>query len=305
MTDAPDIIDLHTHSSVSDGTMAPGELFMLAQEIGLKAVALTDHDNINGLPEFLAAGREHPECEAIPGVEVACSFMCREIHIVGLFIDYRSPALQEFLAQAKQERFRRNRDLLVKLELLGYKLSMDMPEFSGCELSEAGRPHFAKALVNHYGFPGMHAVFDKLLGHNRPAYIPRRLPSPEAAIKAIHAAGGIAVWAHPVQRDSNERAYLTRAAKKLAAMGLDGIEGYYSMFSANETALVTEVAGRYGLAISGGSDFHGENSPSVVLGFGAGGLRVPVELLAALKARRIAVAGADSESQSGHDFENI
>ena len=303
MTDAPDIIDLHTHSSVSDGTLAPGELFMLAQEIGLKAVALTDHDNINGLPEFLAAGREHPECEAIAGVEVACSFMCREIHIVGLFIDYRTPALLEFLEQAKHERFRRNRDLLVKLELLGYKLTLDMPEFGGCELSEVGRPHFAKALVNHHGFPSLHAVFDKLLGHNRPAYIPRRLPSPEAAIKAIHAAGGIAVWAHPVQRESNER-----AAKKLAALGLDGIEGYYSMFSANETALVTDVAGRYGLAVSGGSDFHGENSPSVVLGFGAGGLRVPAELLTALKARRIAVAvgsEAASDGKSGHELEDI
>lgn len=284
-------IDLHTHSSASDGTLSPAEVFQLAHSIGLAAVALTDHDTVSGLEEFTDAAKEHPECEAIPGVELACSFMSREIHLVGLFINPAGNKLTSFIETARQERMRRNRDLLVKLELLGYKLTPDMPEFGGCELSEAGRPHFAKALVNHYGFPSLHAVFDKLLGHNRPAYIPRRLPSPELAIKAIHAAGGIAVWAHPVQRDSNERAYLTRAARKLAALGLDGIEGYYSMFSANETAMVSEVAGRYGLVISGGSDFHGENSPSVVLGFGAGGLRVPSALLPLLKARRLAAAG--------------
>lgn len=279
-------IDLHTHSTASDGTATPAEVFNIACELQLAAVALTDHDTTSGLAEFTAAAAEHPECEAICGVELACSFMSREIHIVGLFINPASVELAGFIENARQERMRRNRDLFVKLDLLGYKLSLDMPEFSDLPLDGVGRPHFAAALVNHYGFAHPRQVFEKLLGKNRPAYIPRRLPEPAGAINAIHAAGGVAVWAHPVRREANERAYLKRAARKLAALGLDAIEGYYSMFSANETAMVHEVALPLDLAISGGSDFHGANSPDVVLGFGAGGLRVPAELLTALKAKR-------------------
>ena len=279
-------IDLHTHSTASDGTATPAEVFNIACELQLAAVALTDHDTIDGLAEFTAAAADHPECEAICGVELACSFMSREIHIVGLFINPTSTELAGFIENARQERMRRNRDLFVKLELLGYKLSLDMPEFSNLPLDGAGRPHFAAALVKYYKFAHPRQVFEKLLGKNRPAYIPRRLPDPSGAIKAIHASGGVAVWAHPVRREANERAYLKRAARKLAALGLDAIEGYYSMFSANETAMVHEIAAPLNLAISGGSDFHGANSPDVVLGFGAGGLRIPAELLTALKAKR-------------------
>ena len=283
-------IDLHTHSNASDGTATPAEVFNIACELQLAAVALTDHDTVAGLDEFTSAAANHPECEAICGVELACSFMSREIHIVGLFIDPHAPELLNFIENARQERMRRNRDLFVKLELLGYKLDISMPEFSGLPLDGIGRPHFAAALVNRYGCPHPRNVFEKLLGKNRPAYIPRRLPDPAGAIKAIHSASGIAVWAHPVRRESNERAYLKRAAKKLTALGLDAIEGYYSMFSSTETAMVYETAETLGLAISGGSDFHGANSPDVVLGFGAGGLRVPAELLNALKAKRLGLS---------------
>lgn len=279
-------IDLHTHSSCSDGTLTPAEIFSLARSINLAAVALTDHDTVSGIPEFLAAAKEYPECEAIPGVELACSFMSREVHIVGLFINPAGSKLREFIEDARQERMRRNRDLLVKLSLLGYKLDPAMPQFAGLPLDGVGRPHFAAALMEHYNFPHPRMVFEKLLGRNRPAYIPRRLPEPQRAIEAIHDAGGVAVWAHPVRREANERAFLKRAARKLCNMGLDAIEGYYSMFSSVETAMVTEVAGSLDLAVSGGSDFHGANSPDVILGFGAGGLRVPVGLLDALKAKR-------------------
>lgn len=281
-----EFIDLHTHSNCSDGTLAPAEIFSLARSIELAAVALTDHDTVAGIPEFMAAAKEHPECEAIPGVELACSFMSKEIHIVGLFINPAGVKLQEFIEDARLERMRRNRDLLVKLSLLGYELDLSMPQFAGLPLEGVGRPHFAAALIEHYNFTHPRMVFEKLLGRNRPAYIPRRLPEPSRAIEAIHDAGGIAVWAHPVRREANERAFLKRAARKLTNMGLDAIEGYYSMFSSVETAMVTEVAGSLDLALSGGSDFHGANSPDVILGFGAGGLRVPAALLDGLKAKR-------------------
>ncbi len=282
-----DYIDLHTHSTASDGTFTPSELFAAAVELKLSAVALTDHDTVDGLAEFLAAGKENPECEAIPGVELACTIYMREIHILGLFIDRRSTALLAFLEKCRQERAKRNRDIFLKLHFLGYELAPEMPEFGGKPLDRIGRPHFAQAIKNRYDFATSQQVFDKLLGHNRPAWVPRHLPSPQEAIAAIHAAGGVAVWAHPILRDANERAFLTRACRKMSAWGLDALEGYYSLFSARETEMITETAEKFGLSLSGGSDFHGENSPNIVLGFGAGGLRVPEQLLYRLKEKII------------------
>ena len=280
-------IDLHTHSTASDGTLRPAEIFELACSIGLRAVALTDHDTTAGVAEFTDAARERPECEAIPGVELACSYGGKELHIVGLFIDSRSEQLTAFIEKARINRASRNRDIFAKLQILGYKLDIDMPEFRSLPIDQIGRPHFAQALAANYDFPNIRTVFEKLLGHSRPAYVPRRLSNPKEAIDAIHAAGGIAIWAHPVRKDGNECAALRRCCRKLGALGLDGVEGYYSMFSQAETALVTETAKTYSLAVSGGSDFHGANSPNIVLGFGTGGLRVPAELLTALKAKRI------------------
>ena len=278
-------IDLHTHSTASDGTDAPAQVLELAAALGLKAVALTDHDTVAGLAEFLAAGKAHPEIEAVPGVEISCSYSCREIHLVGLFVDHRSAALTDFLEQRRKDRVRRNREMMEKLRTLGFELSWDDPEFAAGESGNIGRPHFARALMRRYGFPSLAAVFEKLLGHSRPAFVPRQLPDPAAAIAAVHASGGIAVWAHPIYRDRAERAWLRRGLRRFTGWGLDAVEGYYSLFGPNETALVKEFAAIYGAAISGGSDYHGGNS-TVALGTGAGGLRVPAELLTELKRRR-------------------
>lgn len=281
-----DFIDLHTHSTFSDGTFTPAEVYNAALEVNLSAVALTDHDTVDGIEEFLDAGKNHPECEAIAGVEIACRLNDREIHILGLFIDRRAAKLLETVEFCRQERMKRNRDIFLKLHFLGYDLDLSMPEFNGKTLLEIGRPHFARAMVDHYGFTSLQSVFDKLLGHNKPAWVKRKYPTPEDVINAIHAAGGIAVWAHPIQRDVPDRAFLIRSCRRLKAMGLDAIEGFYSMFGVKESNLVHEVARTYGLAISGGSDFHGDNRPNVLLGFGAGGLRVPEDLLYKLKELR-------------------
>lgn len=278
-------MDLHTHSLASDGTDAPARIVELAAELGLAAVALTDHDTISGVAEFLEAGRGFPGVETIGGVEISCSYSCREIHLVGLFVDPASPELNDFLKLQRMERLRRNEELRLKLKSLGFALSPDEPEFQVPDPGNLGRPHFARALVRRYGFPSMTSVFDKLLGHSRPAFVPRKLPDPVRAISAIHSSGGIAVWAHPIYRDRNERAWLKRGIRRLAEWGLDGVEGYYSLFGPNETALVTELAAMYGVAVSGGSDYHGDNAV-VSLGTGAGGLRVPASLLKELKKRR-------------------
>ena len=289
----PGSIDLHIHSTASDGSFTPSEIIALASERQLSAVALTDHDTTGGLREFLETASSHPEVEAIPGVELSTRYGARELHIVGLFIDPEAPGLKEYLAREQERRARRNRDMKVKLALLGYPLDDDEPAFSaaGGMGANLGRPHFAQAIMEKYHFPDLRSVFDKLLGNNKSAYIPRESSPPRAAIEAIHSANGIAVWAHPIYRDRNERAYVRRVARKLAALGLDAMEGYYSLFGPPETQLVTETAQQFDLALSGGSDFHGDRSPNIDLGCGAGKLCVPASLLDGLKEkqRRISV----------------
>lgn len=290
MENSEKFIDLHTHSTASDGTCSPAELAELARKAGLAAVALTDHDTTAGIPEFLEAGSASGEVETIPGVELSTRYGAREIHIVGLFIDHRAESLRNFLAGEQAKRVRRNRDMKVKLALLGYPLDDDEPALvaAGGMGANLGRPHFAQALVEKYPdrFADLHAVFDKLLGNNGPGYIPRRYASPREAIEAIRSAGGTAVWAHPVSRNRNERAFVLRVARKLAALGLGGIEGYYSLFGPPETRMITEIAASLGLALSGGSDFHGGHTPEIGLGTGMGKLRVPARLLDALRAAR-------------------
>ena len=276
-------IDLHTHSTASDGSDAPGTLPGIAAAAGLAAVALTDHDTVAGIPEFLEGGKNFPQIECIPGVELAAMYGSRELHIVGLFVDHTSAALAEYLAKQREMRRRRNEDIRVKLNILGYPTSWGDAAFAGRDPSTVGRPHFARHLLQ-FGFTEPQQVFDRLLGHSRPAYVPRKLPAVNEAIDAIHASGGLAVWAHPVYRERNESAWLRRVAKHLAAAGLDAIEGFYSMFSPVETALVTEVAANNKLYLSGGSDYHGANSPRIMIGSGMGGLRVPAHLLDDLKA---------------------
>lgn len=283
-------IDLHTHSNSSDGTDRPSRIVEMASELGLAAVALTDHDTTAGLAEFLGAGRDFPEVETIPGVEISCSGFSREIHLVGLFIDPDSAELNDFLQLQRNERLRRNEAMRLKLRSLGFPLEEDEPEFRVPDPGNIGRPHFARALVRRYDFPSMAAVFEKLIGHSRPAFVPRKLPAAARAIAAVHAANGVAVWAHPIYRDRSERAWLRRGLRRMTEWGLDAIEGYYSLFGPNETALVGEMAKQYGVAISGGSDYHGENSV-VSLGVGAGGLRVPATLLTDLRARLAGAGG--------------
>ncbi len=282
------MIDLHTHSNASDGTLPPGELVVLAASSGLRAVALTDHDTVAGIAEFLETAKRFPALEAIPGVELSTVFGSRELHIVGLFIDPETPELLMFLEGMRRKRQQRNERIFLKLKSLGYPLEQDDPAFaSTSDTASLGRPHFARALMAHYGFPTMQSVFDKLLKFGCPAYVPRELPDPARAIDVVHAAGGIAVWAHPVYRQRNERAWARRIMKRFAPLGLDGAEAYYSMFGPPETALVTELAANYGLLLSGGSDFHGANQPGIRLGTGAGGLHVPDELLDLLHQRRL------------------
>ena len=279
-------IDLHVHSNSSDGSDSPGEIVKIAASSNLAAVALTDHDSVGGIPEFLEAARHFPGIEAIPGVEISTMFGNRELHIVGLFLDHTNPDLCAFLEEMRKNREIRNEAIRRKLNSLGYPLTWDHPALAAAgDTASIGRPHFARALMEDYGFPSLQSVFDKLLKRGCPAYVQRTLPDPVRAFDAIHAAGGVSVWAHPVYRERNERAWARRVMKRFAPLGLDAAEGYYSLFGPGETQMMIELTRTYQLALSGGSDYHGANSPNIALGSGAGKLRVPAELLGPLKAR--------------------
>ena len=283
-------IDLHTHSTASDGTCTPAELAELARKTGLAAVALTDHDTTAGIPEFLEAGRNMPEIETVPGVELSTEYMSREIHIVGLFVDHRAEVLRSFLAREQAKRVERNLAMMDRLARLGFPLSEDEPAFAaaGGMKANLGRPHFAQALTEKYPgrFPDLQTVFDRLLGDNGPGYIPRKHASPGEAIEAIRSAGGTAVWAQPISKHTRDRASVLKVARKLKALGLGGVEGYYSLFGPPETQMVTEIAAALGLALSGGSDFHGSRKARIALGTGMGKLRVPARLLEDLRPKR-------------------
>ena len=278
-------VDLHVHSTASDGTVPPGELPALAAECHLSALALTDHDTVAGVTQFLTRRAEFPELELIAGVELSSRYAAREIHLVGLFLDCNHPELAEFLESMRRERRRRADLLCERLAALHYPLSEEDLRLAGAA-DTPGRPHFARALVNRYHFSGNLEVFERLLKRGAPAYVPRLLPDPGEALRAIKAAGGVAVWAHPIRNHAGEGAFARRVLERLIPLGLDGVEAYYTDFTPWQTACMLELAADFHLAVSGGSDFHGANHPHVDIGSGRGDLSVPDETLIRLKKAR-------------------
>lgn len=278
-----DLIDLHTHSTASDGSETPARILRLAREQGLRAVALTDHDTVSGLPEFLSAAEQEP-VEAIPGVELSTMLFSKELHIVGLFLHPETPELLHLLERMRSGRETRNREIILKLSAAGFDVSYEelLQEAGG---ESIGRPHIAALLLRKGYFKTMQDAFDQYLKRGCRCYVARALPEPAEAIRAIHAAGGLAIWAHPVSGQSGERAFARKMLRKLVPAGLDGAEVRYSMFSEHQTELMTELADAEGILKSGGSDFHGTNQPNIRIGCGCGSLAVPFDYLEAMRDR--------------------
>lgn len=278
------IIDLHTHSNYSDGTETPEELLLDAKKIDLKALALTDHDTVAGIPEFLKAAEKYPGLLAIAGVEISTLYFNREIHMLGLFLDHTCAALQEFLSGIQFKRRQRNELMAQKLTSLGYHTDIEkIREMTKGQI--VGRPHFADYLLKNYDFEDFQDIFDKLLKRGAPAFVPRSLPSPFEAIEMIHQAGGIAVWAHPIYRKSKERSWCRKILKDLVPAGLDAIEAYYTQFNEQQTRIIKDLAVEFDIALAGGSDYHGSHHPDVFLGSGSGELCVPADILPELLRR--------------------
>ena len=276
-------IDLHTHSTASDGSLTPHQLVETALASGLSALALTDHDTTAGVEEALRAGAELG-LEVVSGVEISARRQPGQMHIVGLFVDHRSPRLNRWLKEREVIRDRRNAGIISKLRELGIDISLAEVEAKADGV--VGRPHIAEVMLEKGAVRSREEAFRKYLAHGRPAYCDRVHPSPEDSILEIHRAGGLAILAHYIYCRARDERELEALLGRLKEMGLDGMEVYYSDYTPAQTDLAARMASRFHLLPSGGSDFHGDSKPEVKLGSGFGNLRIPYRLLEDLKEAR-------------------
>lgn len=290
------IVDLHVHSTKSDGTYTPTELVDYAIEKGLSAFALTDHDTVDGLNEaisYAAFLRETSALsslpssgtktipEVIPGIELSTEYEGKDIHIVGLYIDYTSVSFTTSLQNFMDSRKTRNRKICALLRERKIEITLTMLEeaFPGAVITRA---HFAKFLLEHGYVKSIKEAFDRYLGDYAPCFVPREKITPAQAVQLIRNAGGIAVLAHPVLYHMSEKK-LEHLLTELKKAGLQAMECIYSTYSPAEERQMRALAGKLNLLISGGSDFHGSNKPGLDLATGYGRLFIPEEILESLK----------------------
>lgn len=273
-------IDLHTHSYCSDGTFSPEGLVLLAKKQGLTAIVLTDHDTTKGLAEFLFAGKKH-NIETIAGIELGSTcpyFDTPELHIVGLGIDPSSQSLAKQMDLMIQHRADRNLQMVKQLSEIGLCITLeDLTKNAGGEIIT--RAHFANVLLKKGYIRTKDEAFSKYLSPGLPGYVPKTLLSPAACISSIHLAGGISILAHPTLYKLAQD-QLDLLCKELSLLGLDGIECFYSTYTPSQRKNMMKLAVKHKLYPSGGSDFHGENKPHILLGSGKGNLAVPYHLWA-------------------------
>ena len=279
------MIDLHTHSTVSDGTDPPGRVVELAAEAGCSAVALTDHDSLAGTGP---ARRRAAELgiTLVPGCEVSCRPVATGgMHVLVYFVEEDGGPLHEELGRLRQDRRDRNLALAERLAQLGLPVTYEQVVAVAGDESGIGRPHFAAALVEAGAAESIDDAFDRYLANGRPAYVPKaRLSGAEVAALARDS-GGVAVLAHPYSLglDGPE---LARVVGQLAEAGFGGIEAVYGRYSPRQRTELGHLARRFDLVATGGSDHHGTIKPDLRVGTGQGDLKVPDKVLALLESRR-------------------
>lgn len=278
-------VDLHVHSNKSDGTCSPSDLVTLALSKGLSAFALTDHDTTDGIDEALAAAQKARELgadiEVIPGIEFSTEYEGKDIHIVGIDINYKSESFQRYLKEFQDSRDNRNRKMCIKLAEHGVdityeKLCAEYPD------SVLTRAHYAKYMLEHGAVKSMPEAFDRYIGDRAPCFLPREKVTPAQAVELILESGGIPILAHPILYHMSD-ARLDKLVAYLKSAGLVGIEAIYSTYNAAEERQIRKLAGKYELCISGGSDFHGGTKPGLEMGNGYGSLFIPYEVLEKLR----------------------
>lgn len=273
-------IDLHVHSNVSDGTLTPQELVLYAEEKNLAAFALTDHDTVRGIYEAEEAAKE-TDLDLIPGIEISSEYKGGDIHILGLYIDYKQPEFSAALQRFVDAREQRNKEMAKKLSEHGFLVTME-------EITAAypdaviTRAHFAKYMKAKGYVSSYEEAFRKYIGKHCSCYVPRTVIQPKEAIALIRQAKGISVLAHPLLYHLTMEE-LEDMTKYLKELGLEGMEVFYSMNQEGDDNLLGSLAKKMGLLMTGGSDFHGSTKPHIDLGNGRGNLYVSDSLLKPLK----------------------
>ena len=280
-------IDLHIHSTASDGTLTPPEILAMAVRLGLKAIAITDHDTLSGSAAALSGGIPSP-LQFLTGIEISAEApdgyrVNGSVHILGYGIDLHHSALTNLLRVLKRAREDRNPKIIARLNALGMELNTDeLARVVGD--ATAGRPHIAQLMIQKGMADSINDAFDRFLGKGRPAYVKKYRAPMAQAIGAINEAGGIAVLAHPYLNGLTDPTAFESFLKELHSMGLKGIEAIYPLHSKTATAEYCRLARKYDLAITGGSDFHGDVTPGIHMGAGDGSLHVPYSLYEKLMA---------------------
>jgi len=278
----PDLVDLHVHSNVSDGTFSPREVVERAAAVGLKAVALTDHDTTAGAAEALAAG-EAAGIEVISGVEISGEFTDGACHILGYFIDPEAPRLSAMLEGARQARERRNGQILERLNALGFRLTMD-DVVRNQTTGTLTRAHFAAAMLEKAYVKNWDEAFDRYLGRDKPAFVSRKRIEPSEAVGGIRDAGGLAALAHPRQLNRSI-AETEEWLRRFAEAGLEAVEVSSPDHTANFARHYGQMAERLGLLAIGGTDWHGRADSDIRLGVGRGQLAIHYTVVEQMKAR--------------------
>lgn len=273
-------IDLHVHSNASDGTLTPAGVVELAAQKGLSAIALTDHDTIEGIPEALEAAKSLP-LEVIPGIELSCVYQGEEIHILGLYVDL---ADKNFIAETdtlKDIRMKRNTEMIHRFQNAGIDITLSEVQ-GGNPDTVITRAHFARVLLEKGYVKNMDQAFKKYLSYSGP-YCPRKEKiTPEHAMKMLRDCKASPVLAHPYQYHLGDKK-TEELVSYLKDMGLHGLEVYHSSNNQYDSGKLKKLAKKYQLFPTGGSDFHGTNKPDIDLGTGRGGLRISALLLDDIK----------------------
>lgn len=264
------MIDLHVHSNHSDGTLSPEELVDLAVTTGLSAFALTDHDTVSGIAKAKAAAAKYTSSgqsiTVISGTEISAAYKKKDIHILGLFVDETNPILLEALEQAISARDYRNELMAERFRKLNIPLTLEELRSQNPD-TVITRAHFAKYLIDHHYVKTQAEAFERYLGYDAPCFVAREYMPPEKAISLILQAGGIPVLAHPLLYKLPPKE-LESLLERLKSAGLKGLEVFYSSNTSFDESIVYGLANRFGLLMTGGTDFHGSNKPNLYLGTG-------------------------------------
>ncbi len=259
-------VDLHIHSTASDGRFSPAELVRKAADEGLTVIALTDHDTVDGIAAALDAVQAFPMLRLISGIEISTDIPEGEVHILGYFIDHTDQNFQAALEKMRNSRWERARRMVTELEKMGCPVDWERV----CEIAGGGtigRPHIAQAMLERDHIEYFQEAFEKYIGRDGPAYVEREKVTPSGAVELIVQAGGLPVLAHPLTIPEPEQ-----LVTKLQAVGLIGIETYYASYTAEDVQRLVTIADRHNLVATGGTDFHGIDANAETL---IGGVIIP------------------------------